>query len=123
MNSWINPGRMAEVSGRFWILNFEKYNTRSPISSGLFPFGWFCVLDERPDSINDGWFMVSMESFNPNDLAGLQVRDLPAFIITGEFLHLCRRPRGILSLAGWRTLAMKFVKNGQPAPNNQDVLC
>ena len=77
MNSWINPGRNGEVSGRFWDLNFEKY-TKITDFVRLSPSDGFVFLDERPDSINDGWFMVSMESYNPNDLAGLEVRDLPA---------------------------------------------
>ncbi len=121
MNSWINPGRNGEVSGRFWDLNFEKY-TQITDFVRLSPSDGFVFLDERPDSINDGWFMVSMESYNPNDLAGLEVRDLPA--IYHNRASSFTFADGHAEFHRWldgRTLAMKFVKAGQPAPNNQDV--
>ena len=121
MNSWINPGRNGVVSGRFWDLNFEKY-TQITDFVRLSPSDGLVFLDERPDSINDGWFMVSMESYNPNDLAGLQVRDLPA--IYHNRASSFTFADGHAEFHRWldgRTLAMKFVKNGQPAPNNQDV--
>jgi prepilin-type N-terminal cleavage/methylation domain-containing protein/prepilin-type processing-associated H-X9-DG protein len=121
MNSWINPGRNGEVSGRFWDLNFEKY-TKITDFVRLSPSDGFVFLDERPDSINDGWFMVSMESYNPNNLDGLEVRDLPA--IYHNRASSFTFADGHAEFHRWldgRTLAMKFVKNGQPAPNNQDV--
>jgi prepilin-type N-terminal cleavage/methylation domain-containing protein/prepilin-type processing-associated H-X9-DG protein len=122
MNSWINPGRNGEVSGRFWDLNFEKY-TKITDFVRLSPSDGFVFLDERPDSINDGWFMVSMESYNPNDLSGLEVRDLPA--INHNRASSFTFADGHAEFHRWldgRTLAMKFVKAGQPAPDNQDVL-
>jgi prepilin-type N-terminal cleavage/methylation domain-containing protein/prepilin-type processing-associated H-X9-DG protein len=122
MNSWINPGRNGEVSGRFWDLNFEKY-TKITDFVRLSPSDGFVFLDERPDSINDGWFMVSMESYNPNNLDGLEVRDLPA--IYHNRASSFTFADGHAEFHRWLdddTLALKFVKSGQPVPDNQDVL-
>jgi len=122
MNSWINPGRNGEVSGRFWDLNFEKY-TKITDFVRLSPSDGFVFLDERPDSINDGWFMVSMESYNPNNLDGLEVRDLPA--IYHNRASSFTFADGHAEFHRWlddNTLALKFVKSGQPVPDNQDVL-
>ncbi len=122
MNSWINPGRNGEVSGRFWDLDFEKY-TKITDFVRLSPSDGFVFLDERPDSINDGWFMVSMESYNPNDLSGLEVRDLPA--IYHNRASSFTFADGHAEFHRWldgSTLALKFVKSGQPVPDNQDVL-
>lgn len=110
------------VSGRIRTLNFEVYSQitdfiRLSTSDG------FVFLDERPDSINDGLFMVGMETYNPTDLAGLWVRDLPAIYHNGSSSFTFAD--GHAEFHHWldgRTLALKSVSNGQPTPDNQDVL-
>jgi len=122
MNSWINPGRNGVVSGRFLDLDFEKYLQITDFIR-LSPSDGFVFLDERPDSINDGWFMVDMESYDPNNLAGLKVRDLPAIYHnkTTSFTFADGHAESHRWLDG-RTLALKFARNGQSTPDNQDVL-
>lgn len=122
INSWINPGRNGVVSGRYWDLNFEKYAKITDFVR-LSTSDAFVFVDERPDSINDGWFMVEMESYNPANLPGLMVRDLPA--IYHNKASSFTFADGHAEFHRWkdgRTLAMKFVKSGQPTPNNLDIL-
>ncbi len=122
MNCWLNPGRNGAVSGRIRNLNFEVYSqitdfTRLSTSDG------FVFLDERPDSINDGLFMVDMETYNPTNLAGLKVRDLPAMYHNGSSSFTFAD--GHAEFHHWldaRTRSLKSVSEGQPAPNNRDVL-
>ena len=122
MNGWINPGPNAVVSGRFRSLPFDIYSRLTDYSR-MSPSDGFVFLDERPDSINDGWFMVDMESYDPANPGGLQIRDLPAIYhnsaTTFSFAD------GHAEFHRWRdarTLNLKFVKSGQPTPNNRDVL-
>ena len=122
MNGWMNPGRNGVVSGRFWDLPFEKYAQLTDFVR-LSPSDGFVFLDERPNSINDGWFMVDMESYNPANLAGLKIRDLPAIYhnraTTFTFAD------GHAEFHRWldgRTFKLKFSKNGQSTPDNRDVL-
>ncbi|MDR3457136.1 MAG: type II secretion system protein [Verrucomicrobiae bacterium] len=122
MNGWINPGVNSVVSKRFWGLHFEKYRkitdyVRLSTSDG------FVFLDERPESINDGWFMVAMETYNLNNLAGLKIRDLPA--IYHNRATTLTFADGHAESHRWldgRTFKLKFSKQGQSAPNNHDVL-
>jgi prepilin-type processing-associated H-X9-DG protein len=122
MNSWLNPGKNGVVSGRFWDLNFEKHARISDFIH-LSTSDAFVFLDERPESINDGWFMVGMETYNPTNLAGLRVRDLPAIYHNGASAFTF--VDGHAEFHHWtdpRTLKLKPVKNGQATPNNLDVL-
>ena len=122
MNGWINPGMNSVVSKRFLDLPFEKYKkitdyARQSTSDG------FVFLDERPESINDGWFMVAMETYDPHNLAGLKIRDLPA--IYHNRATAFTFADGHAEFHRWldgRTLKLKFSKQGQSTPNNHDVL-
>lgn len=121
MNSWVNPGHNGVVSSRFWNLKFEKYSTITDFVH-LSPSDAFVFLDERPDSINDGWFMVDMQSYNPTNLAGLKVRDLPA--IYHNKASSFSFADGHVESHRWRdarTLNLKFASRGQSTPNNSDV--
>jgi len=121
MNSWINPGRDG-ISGDYWDRPFEKY-TKASSFAHLGPANAFVFVDERPDSINDGWFMVDMRYYTPSNLNDLQVRDLPAiyhdnassfaFADGHAEYHLWKDPR---------TLLLKFKKAAQPTPGNLDIL-
>jgi prepilin-type N-terminal cleavage/methylation domain-containing protein/prepilin-type processing-associated H-X9-DG protein len=122
INSWINPGLNGVVSGRFTGLNFEKYTSLTDFKT-LSASDAFVFLDERPDSINDGWFMVDMESYDPNDLAGLRVRDLPA--IYHNRASSFTFADGHAEFHQWKnsqTLNLKFNRGGHATPNNLDVL-
>lgn len=122
MNSWINPGHNGSLSDRLWEMDFEKYSAITDFVR-LSPSDAFIYLDERPDSINDGWFMVDMTTYDPTNLAGLRVRDLPAIYhnIASSFSFA----DGHAEAHRWldpRTKGLKFVRNGISTPNNLDVL-
>jgi len=122
MNSWISPGRSGVVSSRFWDANFEKFVKLGDFIR-LTPSDAFVYLDERPDSINDGWFMVDMETYDPKNLAGLRVRDLPAIYHNNASAFTFAD--GHAEFHRWRsaeTLGLKAKRNGQNTPNNPDIL-
>jgi len=57
--------------------NYEKFLKTSDFKK-LAPSNGFVFLDERANSIDDGWFLVDPIGYNPNAAAALQVRNLPA---------------------------------------------
>lgn len=84
------------------------------------------TIDEREDSINDGWFAVNMESYDPQRSSGHIIVDYPATY---------HNRAGGLSFADGHSEIRKWVDGrtapvlkfgqllplGQPSPNNRDV--
>lgn len=80
MNGWINPGKTNDCNLQFWDASFKKF-TRPADFGTKSPSDIFVFLDERPDSINDGWFWGGTGGYNSDgsvDMDNLQVNDLPA---------------------------------------------
>src|SRR6185295_878888 len=76
MNGWINPGRAGSVP--HFDDRCEKYR-RMPDFVKLSPSKAFVFMEEREDSINDGWYWVSSAGYNnPADPAQYQIVDYPA---------------------------------------------
>jgi prepilin-type N-terminal cleavage/methylation domain-containing protein/prepilin-type processing-associated H-X9-DG protein len=123
MNGWINPAKLGWRSGEYWDQPFEKY-VRITDFNRLAPTDAFVFLDERSETINDGWFMVNTSGYEePRDPSRWTVHDLPA---------LYHRNASSIAFADghaefhrWRdkqTLAFEPTGNTQPAPGNGDVL-
>ena len=79
MNGWINPGK-TNVALTYWTEPFQKF-IRSTDFGHASPTGIFTFLDERPESINDGWFWISTSGYKGDgtvDVNSLNFYDLPA---------------------------------------------
>ena len=88
--------------------------------------GTWVFLDEREDSINDGWYAVNMDGYDPNRPAAYTIVDFPASYHNGACgfafadghseirKWLDSRTRPLLKFAQAMTL-------GQASPNNVDV--
>ncbi len=90
------------------------------------PSKTWVFIDEREDSINDGWFAVNMESYDPQKPAGDIIVDFPASY---------HNRAGGLSFADGHSEIRKWVDGrttpnvqkggllslGQASPNNRDV--
>ncbi len=90
------------------------------------PARTWVTIDEREDSINDGWFAVDMNSYDPQRSAGHIIVDYPATY---------HNRAGGLSFADGHSEIRKWVDGrtapvlrfgqalplGQPSPNNRDV--
>ncbi len=86
----------------------------------------WCFLDEREDSINDGWYAVDMGGYDPQKPASYTIVDYPASYHNGAggFAFV----DGHAEIRKWidpRTRpVLKFgvlLPLGQPSPNNKDV--
>lgn len=80
MNSWINPGRTNDHDSAYWNMPFKKFD-RSANFGLASPTDIFVLVDERPESINDGWLWLSVEGYNSDgsvNISELNVYDLPA---------------------------------------------
>jgi len=80
MNSWINPGKINEHDSAYWTMPFLKI-AREADFKGLSPSSTFVCVDERAQSINDGWLYMCMNGYSGNgsiDESLLNVFDLPA---------------------------------------------
>jgi prepilin-type processing-associated H-X9-DG protein len=93
----------------------------------LSPAMTFVLLDEHPDSINDGFFVVGMSGAYPNDPSAYVLDDCPASFHAGAagFSYV----DGHAEIHKWtdkRTMP-PFLEgggsyaSGQPSPNNADV--
>lgn len=123
MNGWISPARLGWASGEYWNQPFEKY-VRITDFNHLSPSDAIVFLDERYETINDGWFMVDTTGYDePRSPATWTIHDLPA---------LYHRNASSIAFADghaeshhWRdkrTPAFEPTGNTQPAPGNADVL-
>ena len=88
--------------------------------------GTWVFVDEREDGINDGWFAVNMEGYDPNKPAAYTIVDFPASYHNGAcgFAFI----DGHSEIRKWidpRTRPiLKFGQSlslGQASPNNVDV--
>jgi len=119
MNGWISPGRNGRVSSGYWETKFEKY-ARSTDFVKLSASDAFVFLDERPDSINDGWFKLETTGYDPREPSAWTINDLPA-IYHNNATAFCFAD-GHAEFHKWRdgaTLLLKFAGDSQPAPRNQ----
>jgi prepilin-type N-terminal cleavage/methylation domain-containing protein len=79
VNGWINPGK-TNVSLTYWSSPFKRF-IRSTDFNRASPSDIFTFVDERPESINDGWFWISTSGYNSDgsvDVSQLDCHDLPA---------------------------------------------
>jgi len=90
------------------------------------PSGCWIFLDEREDSINDGWYAVNMDSFDPPRPAGAVLVDFPAsyhnraggfsFADGHSEIHKWVDGRTTPNLKKGQLLAL-----GQTQPNSKDI--
>ncbi len=124
MNGWINPGKTNGSDSPLWDEPFVKF-TRSSDFTMKSPADIFVFLDERPESINDGWLWVATQGYNSNgsvDMNNLAIADLPAI-----YHNRCSAfsfADGSAVLHPWMdadTYALEFESSQQSTPDNQDV--
>lgn len=119
MNAYLGD-RGGPYSGGY--KQMRKLGDINPIS----PSKTWVFIDEREDSINDGWFAVNMDSYDPQRSSGYVIVDYPA--------SYHNRAGGLAFADGhseirkWQdartTPLLKFgqpLPLGQASPNNQDV--
>jgi prepilin-type N-terminal cleavage/methylation domain-containing protein len=117
---WDASGPWVPQSANGWIV-FRKLS--SMVNPG--PSRTFVMLDEREDSINDGYYVVDMAGY-PDNPGAWKIVDYPASYHNGagglvyadqhSEIHRWRDPRTTLSL---QTTDLPL---NQPSPKNQDVL-
>jgi len=117
-------GYLGERSGPYTggYNQFKKYSSlTAPAPSKCWVF-----LEEREDSINDGWFAVDMGSFDPYRPAAHTIVDFPASYHNGSCSFAFAD--GHAEVRKWldsrTTPKLKFgqpLPLGQPSPNNKDV--
>ncbi len=132
----LNKGKTGMPRVRSISMNGYLGERAGPYSGGYTQFkklsqiqkasGTWVFLDEREDSINDGWFAVNMDGYEPNKPAAYTIVDFPASYHNGA---------GGFSFADGHSEIRKWVdprtrpvlKPGQPlalgqaSPNNLDV--
>jgi len=119
MNSYLGK-RAGPYTGGY--IQFEKYSQiQSPSPAKCWVF-----IDEREDSINDGWFAVNMTGYDPRQPGSLVIVDYPASY---------HNRAGGLAFADGHAEIRKWVDNrttpnlrfgellplGVNSPNNKDV--
>jgi prepilin-type N-terminal cleavage/methylation domain-containing protein/prepilin-type processing-associated H-X9-DG protein len=119
MNSYLGK-RGGPYTAGYW--QFEKYSELT----GPSPSKCWVFIDEREDGINDGWFAVNMDGYDPRTPASWIMVDYPASYHNGA---------GGLAFADGHSEIKKWVDGrttpslrpgqllplGQPSPNNPDV--
>ena len=120
MNSWSGGSAWAQ-SGAGWKVyqTLNDYNDPGPSQT-------FVLLDEREDSINDGYFVVDMAGY-PGDGGRHKIVDYPASYHNGaggfsfadghSEIHKFVDPRTVPVLSKGRELSLN-----NPSPNNRDVI-
>jgi prepilin-type N-terminal cleavage/methylation domain-containing protein len=81
MNCWLGSELMFQASGgqEVWgEAGCSKIITKTVEIINPAPAKTFVMLDERHDSINDGWFFVSMNGFDPYVPSQWQISDYPS---------------------------------------------
>jgi prepilin-type N-terminal cleavage/methylation domain-containing protein len=126
MNSWLGYNSEA-WDGPAGLILYKKISQMVNPS----PAGIWVVLDEREDSINDGWFAVSMAGTAPRDGTAdplkYMVVDFPAsyhhrsagfaFADGHSEIHKWKDPRTMPILRRGQDTALRV-----PTPGNQDVV-
>jgi prepilin-type processing-associated H-X9-DG protein len=118
MNNWVG-GPAWSASGNQW----KTYTKESDLTDPG-PSMTFVLLDEREDSINDGYFVVDMAGF-PGTGSSYKIVDYPASYHNGAAtfayadghsdIHRWSDPRTM------PTLSKANIPLNVPSPNNQDV--
>jgi len=119
MNAYLGD-RGGPFSGGYW--QFRKYSQiANPAPSKTWVF-----VDEREDSINDGWFAVDMDSYDPLRSSGHRIVDYPASYhnMAAGFAFA----DGHAEIKKWVDIrTAPRLRKGQPlalgasSPNNKDV--
>jgi prepilin-type N-terminal cleavage/methylation domain-containing protein/prepilin-type processing-associated H-X9-DG protein len=122
MNGWVNPGPNGSVSSGYVSKPFEVYRQLTDFNR-LSPSEGFVFLDERADSINDGWFKVDTKGYKPMDPADWTITDLPAiyhnnassfsFADGHSEFHRWQNPK---------TQSLQYSGGAISTPDNQDIL-
>lgn len=124
MNGWINPGHTNGSDSPLWDDPFVKFTRPSDFTSKS-PADVFVFLDERAESINDGWLWVAPAGYNSNgsvDMDNIEIADLPAI-----YHNKCSAfsfADGSAVLHHWMdadTYSLEFQSSPQSTPDNQDV--
>jgi prepilin-type N-terminal cleavage/methylation domain-containing protein len=80
MNGWINPGRLNGSDSPLWGMPFRKFTQAADFRKAS-PSDIFVFLDERAESINDGWLWVATGGYNHDGTVNpgkMEIADLPA---------------------------------------------
>jgi prepilin-type N-terminal cleavage/methylation domain-containing protein/prepilin-type processing-associated H-X9-DG protein len=118
MNNWVG-GPAWGASGSGWQVYLKISDMNNPGPSQTFVF-----LDEREDSINDGYFVVDMAGY-PNEPNRWKIVDYPASYHNGSGgLSFADGHSEIRRWVDPRTvppLSRSDIPLDQPSPGNQDV--
>jgi prepilin-type N-terminal cleavage/methylation domain-containing protein len=124
MNGCINPGKTNAADSGMWDQPIKKF-TRSSDFTQKSPADIFVFLDERWESINDGWFWVPASGYNSDgsvNMDNLEIADLPAI-----YHNKCSAfsfADGSAVLHPWKdaeTYSLEFESSAQSTPDNEDV--
>lgn len=80
MNGWINPGKTNNSDSTCWTQPFKKFTNPADFGHASVA-DVFVFLDERAESINDGWLWVSPGGYNADgtvNMDQMEIADLPA---------------------------------------------
>lgn len=112
-------------TGNFWARYYSSFRRLGDITL-LSPAECFVFIDEREDSINDGFFAVSMEGFDPPEPETFRLVDFPASYHAGgatlsfadghAATWVWKDPRTNPALRPGQRLQLDI-----PSPNNLDV--
>ncbi len=123
MNGWVNPGKTNSADSGVWSEPFQKFTSSSDFH-GKATSDFFVFLDERADSINDGWLWVMTSGYNSDgtvDMDNLEICDLPAI-----YRNQCSAfsfADGHSEMHHWKdsdTYALEY-EGGQSTPDNDDT--
>ena len=125
MNGWVGTDTrdwMQPASPPFYRLNQKMSDILNPGPSMTWVF-----IDEREDSINDGWFALSMSGY-PNTPGAAVIVNWPAYYHNGAAgiafadghseIHKWRDGR---TMPPVKAVTLVQSLNGTPSPNNVDV--
>ena len=119
MNAYLGPRGGPYTAGYIQFTKLSQLQNPSPSMAWVF-------LDEREDSINDGWFAVNMDGYDPLNPGSYQIVDYPASYHNGagglsfadghSEIHKWIDPRTRPVLKKGQLLPL-----GQASPRNPDV--
>jgi prepilin-type N-terminal cleavage/methylation domain-containing protein len=119
MNSYLGPRSGPYTGGYFQFKKIDDIQRPSPAKTWVF-------IDEREDSINDGWFAVNMDGYDPIRPTAYIIVDYPASYHNGagglafadghSEIRKWKDPRTRPKLRRGQLLAL-----GQASPGNPDV--
>jgi prepilin-type N-terminal cleavage/methylation domain-containing protein len=124
MNGWINPGRLNGSDSPLWGEPFQKFTQPGDFRK-CSPSDIFVFLDERPESINDGWLWIPTGGYNHDgslDMNKLEIVDLPA--IYHNRCSTFSYADSHCELHHWqnaKTYALQYFHHTQSTPGNGDV--